>query len=185
MTRARTRRPSLSGAVDASETLGTPPGPTAALVAHIVSVTVYVLLGAFQFHRGLRRRRPRWHRIAGRVTAPAGLVAALSGIWLALTVVGPHDNGPMIGLRVVVGLAMATALVLGVRTVLRRDLRAHRAWMVRAYAIGQGAGTQAIVLTLGAAVLGEVGGLTEAALFAASWGLNLAIGEWAIRRWRP
>lgn len=177
------RLASLSGTVDTGDALGPAPAPTAALVAHIVSVTVYMLLGALQFHRGLRRRRPRWHRVAGRVTAPAGLVAALSGVWLAVAAVGPHDNGPMIGLRVVVGLAMATSLVLGVRTVLRRDLRAHRAWMVRAYALGQGAGTQAVVLTVGAAVLGELGGLTEAVLFAASWGLNLAIGEWAIRRW--
>lgn len=175
------RLASLTGAVDAGA-LGTPPGPTAALVAHIVGVTVYVLLGAFQFHRGLRRRRPRWHRIAGRVTAPAGLVAAGSGMWLAVTAVGPHGTATFVVLRLVVGAAMATAIILGVRAVLARDIGTHRAWMTRAYAIAQGAGTQALVLTVATLVLGELGTVTEAALFAASWAINLVIAEWAIRR---
>lgn len=36
------------------------------VVLHIVSVTVFCLLGAFQFVPTLRQRRS-WHRIAGRV----------------------------------------------------------------------------------------------------------------------
>ncbi len=45
------------------------------VVTHIISVTIYCLLEAFQFHPGLRRRRPRWHRTAGRILVPTGLVA--------------------------------------------------------------------------------------------------------------
>ena len=37
------------------------------LAVHIVSVIVYAVLGAFQFSAGLRRRRPGWHRAAGRL----------------------------------------------------------------------------------------------------------------------
>ena len=37
------------------------------VVLHIVSVTVYSLFGALQFAPSLRRGRPRWHRIAGRI----------------------------------------------------------------------------------------------------------------------
>ena len=52
------------------------------VVVHIVSVTIYSLLGAFQFVPALRGRRG-WHRIAGGILIPAGLFAALSGLWMS------------------------------------------------------------------------------------------------------
>ncbi|MDB5562760.1 MAG: hypothetical protein JWN11_2178, partial [Hyphomicrobiales bacterium] len=48
------------------------------VVLHILAVTVYCILGAFQFSPGFRRRRPDWHRAAGRILVGVGLVAALS-----------------------------------------------------------------------------------------------------------
>jgi hypothetical protein len=57
------------------------------VLIHIPAVTVYLLLGAFQFVPSLRRGkrgRPSWHRIAGRILVPAGLLAALSGLWMAV-----------------------------------------------------------------------------------------------------
>lgn len=45
------------------------------VVLHIVSASVYALLGAFQFASGFRRRRPGWHRAAGRLLAACGLLA--------------------------------------------------------------------------------------------------------------
>ena len=50
------------------------------IVLHILSVSLYCVLGAFQFAPGFRRRRPGWHRAAGRLLVPCGLVAALSGL---------------------------------------------------------------------------------------------------------
>ncbi|UZN02819.1 DUF2306 domain-containing protein [Cellulomonas sp. S1-8] len=177
------RMVSLTGAVDVSDTLGAAPAPVPALVAHVVGITIYVVLGALQFHRGLRARRPRWHRWSGRVTAPAGIVAAVSGVWLALAAVGPHANSVLVVTRVLVGAGMVVALVLGVRAAVGRDFRHHRAWMVRAYALGQGAGTQVVVVgVVGSAMGGALTPLVEAVLFAAAWGINLAIGEWSIRR---
>jgi len=49
-------------------------------VLHIISVTIYCVLGAFQFAPGFRRRKPAWHRMAGRIVVPCGLVAALTGL---------------------------------------------------------------------------------------------------------
>ena len=71
--------PVLAGAVRLTELMGGPEITTnnARFVAspipvtvHIVSVTVYSLLGALQFVPSLRRRRPSWHRIAGRAWPP-------------------------------------------------------------------------------------------------------------------
>ena len=40
------------------------------VVVHIIGVTVFCVLGAFQFSAGFRARWPRWHRISGRVVVP-------------------------------------------------------------------------------------------------------------------
>jgi uncharacterized membrane protein len=153
------------------------------VLVHIVGASVYCVLGAFQFAPGLRRRRPGWHRAAGRILVPCGLAAALSGVWMTLAYPLPaHDEGLLTALRLLFGSGMAAALVLGFAAVRRRDIARHRAWMMRAYAIGQGAGTQAVLLGLGGALLGPPGEVTRALLMGAAWTLNLAVAELIITR---
>jgi hypothetical protein len=50
------------------------------VVLHILAAVPFCILGALQFVPSLRRGRSSWHRIAGRILAPLGLVAALSGL---------------------------------------------------------------------------------------------------------
>src|SRR5436190_785855 len=53
------------------------------VVVHIVSVTLYSLLGALQFAPSFRRRKTKWHRMIGKwVLVPCGIAAALSGLWM-------------------------------------------------------------------------------------------------------
>ena len=52
------------------------------LVVHIVNVTVYAILGAFQFATGFRQRRPGWHRAAERLLVLCGLLVGLSWLWM-------------------------------------------------------------------------------------------------------
>ena len=54
------------------------------VVVHIVSAVAYAVLGAFQFSAALRRRRPGWHRAAGRVLVVLGLAVAFSALWMTL-----------------------------------------------------------------------------------------------------
>ena len=65
------------------------------VVIHIITVTVYSLLGAFQFVPALRRGRRRWHRMAGRILIPAGLLAALSGLWMSVFYPHVHGHGDL------------------------------------------------------------------------------------------
>ncbi|MEU6787988.1 DUF2306 domain-containing protein [Nonomuraea angiospora] len=159
----------------------------APVLLHIAGVTVYSVLGAFQFAPGFRRRRPAWHRAAGRVLVPAGLVAALAGLWMTLFSDLPAgDTGLLTVFRLVAGSAMAGSLVLGFAAILRRDVARHRAWMIRAYALAMGAGTQAVVLSAWYAATGvDPHGVTRALLQGLAWGINLAVAEWAIRRTAP
>jgi uncharacterized membrane protein len=153
-----------------------------ALVTHIVGSAVFALVGALQFVPAIRRRHPGWHRRAGRALAVAGLLVAGSALWLTLFYDPQPGTGPLLlVLRLVVAPAMAGCLVAGVLAARRRDFTAHRAWMIRAYAIAVGAGTQVFTQGFGEALLGH-GELPGDLLKAAGWAINLAVAEWAVRR---
>ena len=153
------------------------------IIVHIIGATTFCVLGAFQFQPSLRRRRPTWHRMAGRVLVPAGIAAGLSGMWMAVFSDLPaYDNAALVWLRLLFGSLMVAGLVLGVRAVLRRDIRTHQRWMARAYAVAQGAGTQALVLGPITVVAGQPSGNLKAIGMGFAWVLNLVVAEWLVRR---
>ncbi len=153
-----------------------------ALVVHIVGSALFALVGALQFVSRFRRRHPTWHRRAGRVLAVAGLAVAGSALWLTLLTPPKPGTGDLLFLfRLVFASAMAACLVAGIAAIRRRDVTAHRAWMVRAYAIGLGAGTQAFTEGITEALVGT-GELSGDVAKGAGWLVNLAVAEWAIRR---
>lgn len=153
------------------------------LTTHLVSVIAYAVVGAFQFSAALRRRRPRWHRAAGRLLVLVGLVVALSALWLTLFHPRTEGGDLLYLLRLLAGSGMAASLVLGYTAIRRQDVVQHRAWMIRAYALALGAGTQVFTLGIGEAIFG-VGDRSIALLQGAGWAINLTVAEWIIRR-RP
>ncbi|MBA3947166.1 MAG: DUF2306 domain-containing protein [Herpetosiphonaceae bacterium] len=155
------------------------------VVLHIVSVSVYAILGPFQFVTGFRRRRPGWHRVAGRLLVVCGLLVGFSGLWMTLFYPRALGTGALLyALRLLFGSAMVVSVVLGFAAIMRGDVRGHRAWMTRGYAIGLGAGTQVLTQAAGALILGSPSPLSGAFLLGAGWVINLAVAEWAIRK-RP
>jgi uncharacterized membrane protein len=156
-------------------------GVPAPVVAHIVAAALYALLGALQFPARLRRRRPAWHRTSGRLLVGAGLVVALSGLWMTVFYTGAPGGSLLWAIRLLVGSGMAACLVLGFTAIRAHDIPAHRAWMIRAYALGVGAGTQAFTQGAGEALFGT-GDLSVALSMGAGWAVNLAVAEWVIRR---
>ena len=158
-----------------------PLASSVAAVAHIVAMTVYCLLGAFQFSPALRGRR-RWHRTAGRVLSPVGFVAALGAAWLAVFFSGPPDQLPLAMVRLVFASAMLVFLALGTAAVIRRAFVMHGDWMARAYAIGVGNGTQSLVVILWTVPLGEVDAWGETWLVATGTLITVFVAELLIRR---
>lgn len=155
----------------------------APVVVHVICATLYCLLGAFQFSSSFRLRWPRWHRQAGKLLAVCGLLAGLSGVWMALTYPIPEAmQGPLLRVvRVVVGVSMMVSIALAWRRIVMRDVVGHQAWMIRAYALGQGAGTQVVVLLPWMLITGKSGGLTRDLLMTLAWIVNFVVGEWIIR----
>jgi uncharacterized membrane protein len=152
------------------------------LVVHIISALSYAVLGAFQFSAALRRRRPGWHRAAGRVLVVLGLAVAFSALCLTLFYPRQPGTGALALLfRLAFGSGMAASIILGFTAIRRRDIARHRAWMTRAYALALGAGTQVFTQGIGHAVFGT-SELTTDLCLGAGWAINLAIAEYAIRR---
>jgi uncharacterized membrane protein YozB (DUF420 family) len=153
------------------------------IVLHVLSATLYGLLGAFQFSSGLRLRWPGLHRRAGRWLVACGLVAGATGFWMTAFYPIPTDlQGPLLhGVRLAVASAMVVSLLIAWRSILRRDVTRHEAFMVRAYALGQGAGTQVLVLLPWMLSSGESGGLTRDLLMTLSWAINMIVAESTIR----
>jgi uncharacterized membrane protein len=151
-------------------------------VLHILGASIWCLVGAFQFHAGLRRRRPRWHRGAGRLLVPIGLLAALSGLWLTQFYPPVDHDGPVLhAIRLLVGTAMVLFIALGFFAIRRRDIARHRAWMIRAYAIAIGAGTQVLTHLPLLLFEGMQNQFSRALVMGAGWGINLVVAEWIIR----
>ena len=93
------------------------------------------------------------------VEHPGGLLVGLSGLWMTLFYPGTNSTAGagallLYILRLLFGSGMVFSIVYGFIAIRRGDMIRHRAWMTRAYAIGLGAGTQA--LTLGASLDWEV-----------------------------
>ncbi|MBU1174669.1 MAG: DUF2306 domain-containing protein [Alphaproteobacteria bacterium] len=153
------------------------------VVVHIVSVTLFSIVGAFQFSPGLRQKWPVWHRAAGRVLVVGGLVAALSGLWMAMFyAIVPADNALLHAFRLTFGAAMAASIVLGFIAIRSRNVSVHQAWMRRAYAIGMGAGTQGLTQMPLVMIFGKLDPMPLALAMGGAWIFNLAVAEWLI--WR-
>lgn len=154
-----------------------------ALTVHAATGTLFTVLGAFQFPTAMRRRSS-WHPAVGRLLVPLGLTAALSALWLTLFY--SHTDGSedlLYVFRLIFGVAMVATIVAGFTAIRHRNIIQHRAWMIRAYALGLGASTQIFTIGFGAAAFGT-GEISTALLTAAGWVINLVVAEWVIRHRR-
>ncbi len=148
---------------------------------HIAAVIPYSLLAPLQFVPTLRRRA--WHRGVGTALVPLGLLAALTGLWMTTVYSWPAGDGAAVYvMRLIVGAAMAASLVRGVVCLVRHEYAAHGAWMLRAYALGMGAGTQVLTHLPWFMVVGgspSVGG--RAVMMGLAWIINALAAEYVIR----
>lgn len=186
--------PLISGALRLTQLAGGPeiipaaPRFTASplpVVLHIVGAAVFSLLGAFQFSTGFLRRSRPWHRAAGRIVVVCGLVVGLSALWMTLFYPRPVGDGDLLFVfRLLFGSGMVVSIVIAYTAIRRKEVKRHRAWMTRAYAIGMAAGTQTLTLMVGEMISGKPNELSRALLMGAAWVINLAVAEWVIRR-RP
>ena len=151
------------------------PGPISHFL-HAMTGATFALLAPFQLHPGLRRDFPTAHRRMGWGLTFAGAALAMTGLFML--VLYPHAaTGPLRATRLVVGVLVLTALALSINAARHRQIALHRIWMLRAYALIMGAGTQAVVGLPIFLLYGQPDPATMDLILALCWPLNLAVAE--------
>lgn len=153
------------------------------VVLHILAVIPFSILGALQFAPAFRQRHRGWHRAAGRVLVVCGLITALTGLWMTQYYAWPAGDGvALYVIRLIFGTAMLASMVMAIDAIRRRDFAVHGRWMMRAYAIAMGAGTQVLTHLPYFLLVGKPDESSRAVLMGAGWVINVIVAEWIIRR---
>jgi len=153
------------------------------VVLHILAIAIFGPIGLLQVWQALGRRNWKRHRQLGPMLLTSGWVAALTGLWMTLFYPpAPIDDGLLFWVRIVAGGAMVATLAIGTLAIRRRDFACHGRMMLRAYAIGMGAGTQAMIGIPWTIMLGAPEGLSRTLMLSAGWLINIVLVEWFLAR---
>lgn len=155
---------------------------------HIISSVLFCILGIFQFPPTIRRVYPRWHRFSGRVFVLAGILASITGLWMThFYNFSQQLQGDLLYMvRIIVGLSLIASILWSVSCAIKKDFISHKAWMIRAYALGQGAGMQVLTgISWSIFAQQDATGFIRDLIMIASWVINLIIAEYIIHRSKP
>ena len=145
-----------------------------AIGLHLGGGAIAIVLGALQFSTRLRNRYLAVHRRLGQVYILSVVFSGCAGFLLAVESTGGIAAHFGFGLMAVVWVS--TALVAW-QKVLDRDIDAHRAWMLRSYAVTLAAVTLRVYLPLS-----QIAGIPFDEAYPAiawmCWVPNLIIVEW-------
>jgi uncharacterized membrane protein len=149
-----------------------------AFAAHVVFAGAALLLSPIQLSGWVRARLPRLHRVTGRVVLFSIVVAGTGGFLLAgVNVAGPVGTAGFGALAVL----WVTFALLGLRAILRRDVVAHRRWMLRTFAMTYAAVTLRLWLFALIPLLGDFRSAYLLVPFLC-WVPNLVVVELLLRR---
>jgi len=147
------------------------------IVLHILSSIIFSVIGILQFSP-LRHCSIKVHRMIGYIVWFSGVGSAFTGLWMTLFY--PWYGLDSVGLyviRLIVGVILSWFLCQAVWSILNRDFRAHGRWMLRAYVLGMGAGTQ-VLTHIPFFIFSEYQNeLTRTLCMGAGWVINLMVAE--------
>lgn len=147
-----------------------------ALYAHLAGGALALALGPWQFSRQIRRRALAVHRWTGRTYLASVAVGGIGALGLAP--ISQHGLVTHVGfgLLAVLWLLASACAYLRIRA---GDIRGHRRWMIRSYALTFAAVTLRIYLPLSA-----IAGIPFPAAYQAvawlCWVPNLVVAEWMV-----
>ena len=154
------------------------------VIAHTLFGPIALTLGLVNLHPAIRQRQ-RWpvHRWIGRIYLISSIVLAGAGLSLSFHAAGGLVPRTGFGLLAVAVLGTS---IMGYRSIRMRDVKHHREWMLRSYALI----FAAVTLRIWMAILVTVyqGQFVPAYRWSAwlCWVPNALFVEWMIRRgWRP
>ncbi|WP_088043121.1 DUF2306 domain-containing protein [Bacillus sp. EAC] len=102
-----------------------------ALVAHIIFACIALISGFFQFNSRIREKKPRIHRLLGRLYV---ISVFLSGL-LAFAVIIYIENFAKATSFIALSFIWLFTCWKGYKSALKRNMSEHRKWMIRSFGI--------------------------------------------------
>jgi uncharacterized membrane protein len=124
---------------------GRPQWAQVVFYVHVIFGGIALLLSPLQFAARLRERAPRIHRVTGRVIFTSVGLAGIAGLTLAPMSVAGTVGTAGFGTLATLWIFFAITAYLAIR---RRDVGAHRRWVVRTFALTYAAVTLRLWLGL-------------------------------------
>lgn len=152
------------------------------IFTHVIAGVAFALLGVLQVTPRFRARHMMLHRRLGRGLGVAALAAGVTAVWMN-AIFPPPGGVAQQWVTGIFGAAMTLSVAFGLSAVYRGEIARHRAWMMRGYALGLGAGTQRLMIVPLLAMNGWA--LTPGIILTATaggWIANLVVAELLIRR---
>jgi uncharacterized membrane protein len=154
------------------------PDKTVAAAVHFGVGGFVLLIGPFQFLRGLRAKRPSLHRWTGRFYVAGCLASAVAAIVLATDTITGFTA--QVGFTLL-ALAWITTTTTALVKAMQRKFVVHRRWMIRSYALTLAAVTLRIYLPSS-----QIAGIPFETAYPiisfACWVPNVIVAEWMLRR---
>jgi hypothetical protein len=149
------------------------------ILTHVFCSALAMAVGPWQFVPGLRGRWPAWHRWSGRAYLAMGVLpGGVAGLYMAF-----HAFGGLVSTLGFSALAVAWLVTgwLALTSARARDFKAHRAWMVRNFALTLAALTLRVHLGVAAGI-----GLSFESYYPwlawTCWIPNLLLAQWLVGR---
>jgi uncharacterized membrane protein len=152
------------------------------LYLHILGGIVAIATGPFQFVKTIRQKRLGLHRVMGRVYLTGCLSGAIGGLYMATMAYGGFASTMGLGSLAIMWLITGTMALVRIK---QRNVKAHREWMIRSFALTLAAAMLRIYLIAHGILEGT--GATEVPFIEAytaitwlCWVPNLFVAEWII-----
>lgn len=120
---------------------------------HVVPGLIFLLVGPLQFSTNLRARAVNVHRWLGRIFVVSGVLSALSIMWMVIVFPAMGGVSTMVT-SWMFSILMIWFLFEAYRSIRARNIKRHRAFMMRAFTIGLAVSTIRVLAILSDAVLG-------------------------------
>ncbi|MDH2427473.1 DUF2306 domain-containing protein [Sphaerisporangium sp. TRM90804] len=123
------------------------------LTAHALPGGLALFIGPLQFMSKLRLRRPKLHRVIGRVYMISIVIASVAAVFAAAVTISGFSV--QVAFSILVAAWLYT-LAMAYRSIRRGEAQVHRIWMIRNYALTFAAVTLRVYLIAGLQLLPSV-----------------------------
>lgn len=128
-----------------------PPNPRAQqypilISMHIISSSIFSILGTFQLSKMFRYSYPNYHLILGKISTVAVLISTISGLLMTLIFDFPKElqGSVLLSSRIVVSILIIYFLYYSLKSLFIYDFKSHGIYFLRVYFLAIGASTQAV-----------------------------------------